>query len=211
MKYVLLLVTLCASFSLSAAYGIVETIEGGRSPNAQLEVVNIVTPKTSDEDYPNPERHFEIRDKSGQTVISELSLKDLTDTNDSGKIFAFADAGKVLWRPDSRMVAISTRTSKFATLTVVFACEGNSVKRVEIPEYEPFVFDPKDPEMFGSSDTTHREPYRWRKNGDLILDITMGYHTKSDGGITGYYATVHFSGNPPKAVKGSQTKETERD
>jgi hypothetical protein len=208
MKRVFLLLTLCVSVRLSAAERAVETLEGGRSPNGQLEVVNVATFKASDNDYPNPERHFEIRTKSGGIVLSQLSLKDLTDVNDSGAIFVFDGAWKVLWRADSRFVAISTRTSKFATHTVVFLCGDDTLKRVEIPEYEPFDWEHAE---FGTSDNTHREPYRWLKNGDLVLDITMGYHTKSDGGITGYFATLHFTGKPPKAIKGRQTKAVDRD
>jgi hypothetical protein len=92
--------------------------------------------------------------------------------------------------------------------TIVFFRDCQVLKRVGIPVYEPF--DAEHAE-FGTMDNTHREPYRWLKNGDLVLDITMGYHTKSEPGSTGYFATLHFAGNPPKATKKGRTKTVVRD
>jgi hypothetical protein len=209
MKAFLLLLIVCMGVRSSAANPDIERIEGGRSPNGQFDVVNVTTHKTSDGNYPNPERHFEVRTKSGETVLSQLSFKDLISRNSSEDAkYTFAGASKVLWRADSHFVAISTQTSKLAIQTVVFDHNHKGLRRVEIPEYEAFDWEHA---SFGSSDNTHREPYRWLFNGDLVLDITMGYHTKSDGGITGYHATLRFSGNPPKGIEKRRTKTVDRD
>ena len=203
------LILLVACCRLDAADSGLDTIDGGKSPSGQFEVINVWRSSKLNSGFPITLRHFEIRNKSGEILVSELSLQDLLRSyNDSSDIHVFGDAHKVLWRSDSRFVAISTRTSKFATQTILLYFDGKTFSRVAIPEYEPF---DEEHASFGSSDNTYREPYRWRKNGDLILDITMGYHTKSDGGITGYFATIHFKGNPPTASKGSETKATDRD
>jgi len=184
-------------------------VPGGRSPNGEFDVVDVDLDMVAGGDYPYRERHFEIHDKSGKTLISELSLEDLTFTSDdSPGTHVFGGAWKAVWRADSCFVAIETYTSKFATKPIVFFRDGDEFRRIKMPEYEPF---DEEHATFGTSDNTHREPLRWRKNGDLVLDITMGYHTKSDGGITGYFAIVHFAGKPPKATKGPETKTTNRD
>jgi len=177
MKRALLLIMLLAARSLSAAeYD--EPIEGGRSPDRQMEVVNI---------HNGEGGYFVIRNQRGETVFSEKSLREE---------FEFAHfAWDVLWHPDSGLVAISFGTTKFCVETVVFYRDGQQLTRVPIPDYDrPNVENNLD-------DNTHRRPHRWRKNGDLVLDITTGYHTKSDGGITGYYAIVRFAGHPPKGTR----------
>lgn len=159
-----------------------EPIEKGHSPDRQFDVVNI---------HNGEGGYFVIRNSAGETVFSEKSLP---------VTFAFANAAsEVLWRADSRFVAISFSPSKFSDETVVFYRDGQTLRQVELPDYEP------------ESENTHRHPHRWLKNGDLVLDVTSGYHTKSDGGISGYFATVHFAGSPPKASKHSRTKVTNRD
>jgi len=193
---VLTFLILLAVARSSAAAANVEAIEDGRSPNGQFEVVNVLVVKM-DGTVPYNERHFEIRIKSGHTIISQ-----------SREVFGAEGATKVMWRPDSRFVAIAVKTSKFAIQTKVFFREGHTLKKMEIPEYEPF---DEDHASFGSSDSTFREPYRWLKNGDLVLDITLGHHTKSEPPSLGYYATVHFSDNPPRASKKSRTKTIDRD
>ena len=176
------------------------TVSGGRSPNGEFEVVEVGLDMNAGGNYPYRESHFEIHDRSGKTIVSELALEDLTFTlNGSPGIHVFGDARKVLWRSDSRYVAIETETSKFATETIIFFCDGGTFKRIKGPECDEF------------DAHTKCAPLRWLKKGDLVLDITSGYHTKSDGGITGFYLTIHFAGNPPKATKHSETKETNRD
>ncbi len=175
-------------------------LPGARSPNGKFEVVDVDINMNAGGNYPYREPHFEIHNESGKTIVSQLALEDLTFTlDDSPGIHVFGGAWKVLWRADSQLVAIETRTSKFATKTIVFFRDGDTFKRISVPEFEKF------------DERTRCEPLRWQKNGDLVLDVTMGYHTKSDGGITGYYLTIHFAGNPPKATKTSETKETNRE
>jgi hypothetical protein len=165
-----------------------ESIEGGRSPDRQFEVIN---------KHDGEGGYFVIRNNSVETIFSEKSLR-----NEFG--FAYA-AWNVVWRSDSRFVAIAFSTTKFCVETIVFRRDGQKLTRVQIPEYDP-------PEAENNlDDNTHRIPHRWLKNGDLVLDITTGYHTKSDGGITGYYATIRFAGNPPRGTKHSRTKSTDRD
>ena len=188
MKRALLITALLLAPHLSRAAEYDEPIEGGRSPNRQIEVINI---------HNGEGGYFVIRNKSGETIFSEKSLR---------KEFDFAhSAWAVLWRADSRFVAIAFGTTKFCVETVVFYLDGQNLVRVPIPEYDP-------PDAENNLDNnTHRVPHRWLKNGDLVMDITTGYHTKSDGGITGYYVTIDFAGNPPKGTKHSRTKPTDRD
>jgi hypothetical protein len=162
---------------------LMEEVEGaGRSPDRQMEVVNI---------HDGNGGYFVIHDSSGAIIFSEKSFSDE---------FPYARfAWKALWSPDSRFVAIAFGTSKFSVETIVFHRDGKTLNRVLLLPYDE------------DSDNTRRIPHQWRKNGDLVLDITEGYHTKSDGGISGYFATVHFTGNPPRASKGSETKPTDRD
>ena len=183
MNRFLIVFVFLAAATLGKANEYDEVIQGGRSPDREIEVVNI---------HNGEGGYFVIRNSSGETIFSEKSLGD-----EFGGLAHFA--WKVLWRPDSRLVAIAFGTSKFSVETVVFYYDGKALKRVELPVYDP------------ESGNTHRVPHCWLKNGDLVLDITEGYHTKSDGGISGYFATVHFTGNPPKATKGSETKSKNRD
>lgn len=181
---VLVLLLALANASRGAADDmLMEEVEGaGRSPDRQMEVVNI---------HDGNGGYFVIRNSSGATIFSEKSLSDE---------FPYAEfAWKALWSPNSHFVAIAFGTSKFCVETIVLYRDGDTLRRVTLPAYDE------------DSGNTHRIPHRWRKNGDLVLDITEGYHTKSDGGISGYFATVHFTGIPPKATKGSETKETDRD
>jgi len=189
---IILVVVAMSSFLRSIASdtsgiaGKVVPIEGGTSPNGMFEVVNI---------YPKNEGqwHFEIRSKSGDTLISEMALDDLVMTDESGK-YLFWPASTVLWRPNSRWVAISTRRSKFDMLTIVFRWDGHKFQRVPIPDYE------------GDTENTFRTPDHWLKNGGLVLDITLDHHTKSEPGGREYYATIGFSGKPPNGFKRSRTK-----
>ena len=93
------------------------------------------------------------------------------------------------FRIQSRFVAIAFSTSKFCVETIVLYRDGDTLRRVVLPAYDE------------DSGNTHRIPHQWRKNGDLVLDITEGYHTKSDGGISGYFATVHLQGIRPRQPK----------
>jgi hypothetical protein len=179
----LFIVGLCFAFQLSRAAEYDEPIEGGRAPDGQFVVMNI---------HNGEGGYFVIRNRSGETVFSETSLRD----EFGGLAYSAWDA---LWRSDSRFVAIAFGTTKFSVETVLFYRDGQTLRRVTLPPFDP------------DSEYTHRRPHRWLKSGDLVLDITSGYHTKSDGGISGYYATVHLAGDPPKASKRSQTKETNRD
>jgi hypothetical protein len=182
------------------------TVDGNRSPDGQFEVVNVTKPLINDAGNHYRGTHFEIRAKSGQVIASEYAIKDPAFTSDHPPGDDVNDgAEKVLWRPDGRFVAISIQTSKFAIHTIVFFKDGEAFKQVQIPDYGDV--DLKDPEAY---DNTHVEPYHWRKNGDLVLDINFGYHTKYDGSIFEYFATVHFAGYPPKASKGPETKEIEK-
>ena len=187
--------------------GEVQRLEGGRSPDGQFEVVNVSLHRTNNTGYRYQETYFEIREKSGQVIASEYSIKDLVfTTDDSSGDHVYDGADKVLWRSDSRFVAISTRTSKFAVHTEVFYKDGLTFKQVEMPDYSELDLK-ADPQAY---DNTHVEPHRWRKNGDLVLDINFGYHTKYDGSIFEYFSTVHFTGHPPKASKGAETKQIEK-
>ncbi len=185
----------------SAAGDEIERVEGGKSPNKQFEVVNIHSVKNGDDGSPYDERHFAIRKKSGELFTPEVSLN-------VPMYHRGYEAQKVLWRGDSRFVAISIQPTKFATHTVVMFYDGKTFRQIEIPEYERFDWEHA---IFGSEDSTHREPCRWLRNGDLLLDITMGYHTKSEGPAPGYFATLHFAGTPPKAAEVRRTRTTDRD
>jgi hypothetical protein len=188
MRRTLLIIAFLLAQHLSGAAEYDELIEGGRAPDHRFEVINI---------HDGEGGYFVIRNKLAETMFSEKSLRD-----EFG--FAYA-AWSVLWRADSRFVAIAFSTTKFCVEAIVFYRDGQKLARVPIPEYDP-------PDAENKLDNnTHRVPHRWLKNGDLVLDITTGYHTKSDGGTTGYYATVHFAGNPPKGTKRSRTKSTDRD
>jgi len=193
MKHIVLIIALLAASHLSRAAEYDEPIDGGGSPDGKMVVVNI---HNGDGGY------FVIRDSSGATLFSVQSIRGEYINN-----LAYA-ADKVLWRPDSQFVAVAFKTTKFAAETVVFRRTGNTLQRVNLPAIDPFDWEHAD---FGSSDNTHRMPYQWRKNGDLVMDITTGYHTKSEAGITGYFLTIQFAGNPLKAVKASRTKVTNRD
>ena len=167
------------------------SIENGRSPDGMMEVVNINA---------GDGRFIIINDK-GETLFSGESIQDKYINNIAFPVW------KVLWRHDSKFVAIAFSTSKFAEETVVLRRDGNALQQVELPAFNPFDWEHA---KVGSSDNTHRVPYAWHKNGDLIIDITSGYHTKSDGGLSGYFIAVHFVGNPLKAVKGAKSKTTMR-
>ena len=185
MKRLVILLSILTASLESVALG---DVEGGRSPNGEFEVTNVDLDVVLDGDYHSHKPHFELHDKLGQTIVSELSLKDLTLTLDNPPgIHVFGAAWRVLWRADSRFVAIETYTSKFATETIVFFRDGETFKRVKTP-YQPSDDERATDEGWAH---THCEPLRWKKNGDLVLDITEGYHTKSDGGITGYFAAIH--------------------
>jgi hypothetical protein len=139
-----------------------------------------------------------LRNKSGNTLISELSIAQLQPP------FGFLGAFQVLWRPDSRFVAIAVETSKFTIHTLVFFRRDQTFERVEIPGYNDA--------DWRSEVGVHQLPYAWRKNGDLVLDITSGYtKVAKEDEISECFATVHFTGNPPTGVKGPQTKVTRGD
>jgi hypothetical protein len=177
----------------STIAGKVEPIEGGASPNGMFEVINVLLTATDATGFSYNDWHFEIRSKGGETLVSELSLPELIAWTDSNK-HAFGGGETVLWRPNSRWVAISTRTSKFSVETIVFHWDGHQFQRVPMPQYE------------ADTDNTFRMPYRWLKNGDLVLDLTLDHHTKSEPGGREYFATVGFSGNPPNGFKRSRTE-----
>ena len=191
MKRLLLFVAVAAMAHSSRAADYDEPIEGGRSPNGKIVVMNI---------HNGEGGYFVIRNDKDDIIFSEKSL--------DGEFISPKFAWTALWRPDSRFVAIGFQTTKFATETVVFRITGSALQRVFIPLFDPFDWNHAE---FGSSDNTHRMPSKWLKNGNLIMDITTGYHTKSDGGISGYYATIHFKGKPPKGTKVSETPEINRD
>jgi hypothetical protein len=185
----------CVSNVLAIAASDAEPIDGGPSPNGQYQVVKVWGPM-NDGGNQDIVPHFELRNKSGKTLISELSIAQLQPP------FGFLGAFQVLWRSDSRFVAIATETSKYTIHTLVFFKTGQTFKRIDIPDY-----DDDDEGNWRSEDGVHQLPYAWRKNGDLVLDITYGY-TKiaTEDEISEYFATVHFSGNPPKGSKGPQSK-----
>ena len=158
----------------------VEPVDQGKSPDGQLEVVNI---------HDGNGGYFEIRSESSSVLFSEKSLNDKYPVTPTG-------AWKALWSADSQWLAIAFGTTKFSVETIILHRKGATLEPVDIPEYD------------GDSENTHRVPQKWRKNGDLVLAISTGYHTKSDGGIDQYLATVHITGTPPKGVKGTQTKST---
>ena len=161
---------------------------GGCSPDHQIEVVNI---------HNGEGGYFEIRDASGKSIFSDKSL--------DGEFFCPDFAWDVLWRSDSKFVAIAFGTTKFSVETVVFRRDGKNLVRVPIPEYD------KPDANLDVEDTSHREPHQWLKNGNLVLDVTTGYHTKSDGGISGYLAAIRFVGIPLRGIKVSQTESIDRD
>ncbi len=186
MNRILLLIAFCLTAHLSRAAEYVESpVETGKSPDGQMDVVNI---------HDGEGGYFVIRNNSNSTIFSEKSLND--EFGDQIVVRPSA-AQTVLWRPDSRFVAIAFPTYTFAVETVVFFREDGTLRRIAIPEYSrPHV----------EVDRTHCEPYRWLKNGDLVLKITTGYSRLGEGTLTQYFATVQIRGNPPKASKGSQTK-----
>src|SRR5437588_4118783 len=103
MHRVLFLIALCfIRHSSHATESGATPIEEGKSPDGQMEVVSVPGADGS---------HFEIRTSSGATVFSEESLKE-----EFGGRASFAET--VLWRPDSRFVAIAFGTYKFAVETV---------------------------------------------------------------------------------------------
>jgi hypothetical protein len=200
MTRALLIFLLITAQSLTNATEIDVPINGGRSPDRQLEVVNI---NDSEGGY------FVIRSSSRETIFSGKSLRDE---------FQFAwIAWDVLWRSDSRFVAISFHTTQVCVETVIFEHIGATLRRVKFPW---FMWDGKTQnrspyEGLADNETlignTHRRPTRWLKNGDLVMDITTGYLRKSsEAQIKGYFATVRFTDDPPKASVISKTKITVR-
>lgn len=157
-----------------------DPLDGGKSPDGKLEVVNV---------HDGNGGYFEVRTAAGSVLFSEKTLNDRYAVTPRA-------AWQVLWGADSQWVAIAFGTTKFSVETIVLHRNGAALEPVDIPEYD------------ADSENTHRVPQKWRKNGDLVMAISTGYHTKSDGGIDQYLATVHFTGTPPKGVKGSQTKST---
>ena len=164
-----------------------------KSPNDRYVVVNVLTKDISDD-----RKHFEIQSVSGEILASELDQKDLAQNQGDG-LFFFEAAEDVLWRPDSKMVAITTRTSKFNCQTLVFSWDGTSFRRVELPAYE------------ADTDNTFRQPQHWEKNDDLVLDISLGHHTKAEPPDLGYNVKIHFSGVPLKGAQISRTPTVDRD
>ncbi len=193
MNRVVIIVLLLAWCHLSRAAEYDDPIDGGRSPDGQMVVVNI---------HNGEGGYFVIRDASGTNLFSEQSIQD----EQTAKLALAACA--VLWRSDSQYEAVAFNTTKFAVETVVLRRVGTTLQRVSMPAIDPFDWEHAE---FGTSDNTHRMPYKWRKNGDLVMDVTTGYHTKAEPGITGYYMTIHFVGNPSKGVKSSRTKTANRD
>jgi hypothetical protein len=191
-RLVLLAFIFCrASNVVAIAASDTETVDGGRSPNGQFEVVRVWGPMNYGGSH-DLVPHFELRNKSGNRLISELSSAQLQPP------FGFLGAFQVLWRPDSRFVAIAVETSKFTIHTLVFSRRGQTFERVEIPDY--------DDADWRSEVGVHELPYAWQKNGDLVLDITYGYTKMAkEDEISEYFATVYFSGNPPKGSKGPQS------
>jgi hypothetical protein len=195
LKLVLLFLMFCrVSHVLAIAASDAEAVDGGRSPNGQFEVVKVWEPMNygGNQDLVP---HFELRNNSGNTLISELSIAQLQPP------FGFLGAFQVLWRSDSRFVAIATETAKYTIHTLVFFKTGQTFKRIDIPDY-----DDDDEGNWRSEDGVHQLPYAWHKNGDLILDITYGYtKVATEDETSEYFETVHFSGNPPKSSKGPRT------
>jgi hypothetical protein len=105
-RVLLFLVLSCAPRFFAVAADDIRAVDGGRSPNGQFEVVNVWGPMNYDGNHDRVP-HFELRDRSGNTIISELSIEQLQPP------FGFFGAFQVLWRSDSRFVAIATETSKF--------------------------------------------------------------------------------------------------
>src|SRR5690242_8238524 len=119
MRRALLITILLLAQHLSRAAEYDEPV-GGRSPDGQFEVINI---------HDGEGGYFVIRNKSGETIFCEKSLRD-----EFG--FAYA-AWNVLWRGDSRFVAIAFSTTKFCVETIVFHRDDQKLTRVPIPEYDP--------------------------------------------------------------------------
>jgi len=130
---------------------------------------------------------FEVRSQAGELIFSEKAVS-------ARYVVAPKGAQQVLWSPDSQWLAIAFGTTKFSVETIVLHRKGTALELVDLPAYD------------ADSENTHRVPQEWNKNGDLVLAISTGYHTKSDGGIDQYLATIHFTGTPPKGVKASQTQ-----
>ena len=160
-----------------------EPLERGKSPDGQLQVVNIRNGAGG---------YFEVRTSMGEVLFSEKTLTDHYPVPPKG-------AQQVLWSANSQWVAIAFGTTKFSVETIVLHRNGSTLELVGLPIYDQ------------DSDNTHRIPQEWRKNGDLVLAVSSGYHTKSDGEIDQYLATVQFKGTPPKGEKGPQTKPTALD
>jgi hypothetical protein len=156
----------------------VEPVDQGNSPDGQLQVVNI---------HDGNGGFFEVRTSSGSVLFSEKSLNGQYAITPRG-------AWQALWSANSQWVAIAFGTTKFSVETAVLHRNGAALELVAIPHYD------------SESENTHRVPDEWRKNGDLVLAISTGYHTKSDGGIDQYLATLHFQGTPLQGIKGLQTK-----
>lgn len=190
-RFVFLFLMFCCKSHVLAAND-AEAIDGGRSPNRQFEVVKVWGPM-NDGGNRDLVPHFELQDNSGNTLISELSIPQLQSP------FGFLGAFKVLWRPDSRFVAIAVETSKFTIHTLVFSKTGRTFDRVEIPGYNEA--------DWRSEVGVHQLPYAWRKNGDLILDITYDYtKVTEEDKVSEEFSTIHFTGNPPKGYKVKGTK-----
>lgn len=165
-------------FMVPAIADNVEAVDQGKSSDGQMQVVNVQDGNGG---------YFEIRTASGCVLFSEKSLNDRYPVTPSR-------AWHALWSTDSQWVAIAFGTTKFSVETIVLHRNGTALEPVDIPKYD------------AESESTHRVPKKWRKNGDLVLAVSTGYHTKADGKIDQYLATIHFEGNPPKGVKNSQTK-----
>ena len=165
-------------FMVTAIAENVEPVDQGKSSDGKMQVGNVQDGNGG---------YFEIRTASGSVLFSEKSLNDRYPVTPSG-------AWQALWSADSQWVAIAFGTTKFSVETIVLHRNGTTLEPVDIPKYD------------AESENTHRVPQKWRKNGDLVLAVSTGYHTKSDGETDQYLATIHFAGNPPKGVKDSQTK-----
>jgi hypothetical protein len=156
----------------------IEPVDQGKSPDGQMQVINL---------HDGNGGYFEVLTSAASLLFSEKSLNGRYPVTPKG-------AWQALWSVDSQWVAIAFGTTKFSVETVVLHRRGKALELVEIPTYD------------SESENTHRVPQEWLKNGDLVLAISTGYHTKSDGGIDQYLATIHFEGTPSRGVKRSQTK-----
>lgn len=75
-----------------------------------------------------------------------------------------------LWRPDSRAVAVMTRTTKRSTDVKLFTIAGSKVTKVQMPDFFAGIL--KD---FGVTEVwrcAFERPLRWLENGDLVLHVS---------------------------------------